>query len=230
MPQQPINAPPFCFLFFIIIPQLCKYFNRFASKSRRRRVYHPQLVAVYHQHEVLYIIKPQEDARWRVMRYKGGLPPLMICTALRAAMICQACGLDKKIRILTNADFLAGAEGLGLVATPQSRTLDFAFATLLGPRGSDSPPDCHSFPLVQVLLSQFPPKQKGHALRTLFVLCCHYKTDPYKAIVQKQSVFFAARVHLSLGDDGNCTRPLSYGAQRHACKQIYVITTLAILL
>jgi len=25
----------------------------------------------------LYIIKPQEDARWRVMRYKGGLPPLM---------------------------------------------------------------------------------------------------------------------------------------------------------
>ena len=28
-----------------------------------RRVYHPQLVAVYHQHEVLYIIKPQEDAR-----------------------------------------------------------------------------------------------------------------------------------------------------------------------
>ena len=24
----------------------------------------------------------------------------------------QACGLDKKIRILSNADFLAGAEGL----------------------------------------------------------------------------------------------------------------------
>jgi len=23
----------------------------------------------YHQHEVLYIIKPQEDTRWRVMRY-----------------------------------------------------------------------------------------------------------------------------------------------------------------
>ena len=34
-----------------------------------RRVYHPQLVAVYHQNEVLYIIKPQENARWRVMRY-----------------------------------------------------------------------------------------------------------------------------------------------------------------
>ena len=51
----------------------------------------------YHQHEVLNIIKPQENARWRVMRYKGGLPPLMIYAALRASMICQACGLDKKI-------------------------------------------------------------------------------------------------------------------------------------
>ena len=27
----------------------------------------------YHQHEVLYIIKPQIDTRCRVMRYKGGL-------------------------------------------------------------------------------------------------------------------------------------------------------------
>jgi len=34
-------------------------FRNLASQSRRRRVYHPQLVAVYHQHEVLYIIKPQ---------------------------------------------------------------------------------------------------------------------------------------------------------------------------
>ena len=84
------------------------------SKSRQSRVYHPQLVAVYHQHEVLYIIKPQIDARWRVMRYKGGLPPLMICTALRAAMICQACGLDKKILVPKNEDFLAGAQGLDI--------------------------------------------------------------------------------------------------------------------
>ncbi len=53
--------------------------------------------SVYHQHEVLYIIKPQEIyARWRVMRYKGGLPPLMICTTLRAVMIYQDCSLDKK--------------------------------------------------------------------------------------------------------------------------------------
>ena len=54
----------------------------------------------YHQHEVLHIIKPQEDARWRVMICKGGVPPLMIYAALRASMICQACGLDKKIRCL----------------------------------------------------------------------------------------------------------------------------------
>ena len=44
-------------------------FRILASKSRRSRGYHPQLVAVYHQCEALYIIKPQEDARWRVMRY-----------------------------------------------------------------------------------------------------------------------------------------------------------------
>ena len=40
--------------------------------------------------------------------------------------------------------------------------------------------------------------------KSAFLLCCHYKTDPYKAIVQKQSVIFAVRVHLSLGDDGSC--------------------------
>jgi hypothetical protein len=31
----------------------------------------------------------------------------------------------------------------------------------------------------------------------------HYKIDPYKAIVQKQSLVFAVRVHLSLGIDGS---------------------------
>jgi hypothetical protein len=61
-------------------------FRFFASQSRRRRVYHPQLVAVYYKPRGLDIIKPQGNTRWRVM----------ICTALRAAMICQACGLDKQ--------------------------------------------------------------------------------------------------------------------------------------
>lgn len=36
-----------------------------------------------------------------------------------------------------------------------------------------------------------------------FCLCYHYKIDPYKAVVQKQSMLFAARVHLSLGIDGS---------------------------
>ena len=34
----------------------------------------------------------RQDTRWRVMRYKGGLPPLMIYTTLRAVMIYQAYG------------------------------------------------------------------------------------------------------------------------------------------
>ena len=63
-----------------IIPQNYEFFNRTQKsapdnrsgcrgrlcymyfwwiKSRRSLVYHPQLVAVYHQHEVLYLIKPQ---------------------------------------------------------------------------------------------------------------------------------------------------------------------------
>ncbi len=83
----------------IITPKAC-------ISSRRRRAYHhaegvhiinDEGVA-YHQPVGLHIIKPQEDTRWRVMRYKGGKPPLMIYTTLRAVMICQACGLDKKIR------------------------------------------------------------------------------------------------------------------------------------
>ena len=48
---------------------------------------------VYHQHEVLYIIKPQEDTRWRVMRYS---PKGADDIHDYVVMICQACGLDKK--------------------------------------------------------------------------------------------------------------------------------------
>ena len=68
----------------------------------------------YHQNEVLYIIKPQEDARWRVMRYKGGSPPLMIYTSLRAAMTCQACGLDKKFDKSKLVEFFGEGEWLAL--------------------------------------------------------------------------------------------------------------------
>ena len=38
--------------------------------------------------------------------------------------------------------------------------------------------------------------------QSAFFLCCHYKIDPYKATVQKQSIIFAMRVGLPLGDDG----------------------------
>ena len=46
--------------------------------------------------------------------------------------------------------------------------------------------------------------EKSHSRKRMaFFLCHHYKIDPYKAIVQKQSVNFAVRVHLSLDDDGS---------------------------
>ena len=45
------------------------------------------------------------------MRYKVGLPTLMIYAALRASMIYQACGLDKKSTSRNLSIFLAGAEG-----------------------------------------------------------------------------------------------------------------------
>ena len=43
----------------------------------------------------LYIIKPQENTRWRVMRYKGGFAALDDIHDY-VVMICQACGLDKQ--------------------------------------------------------------------------------------------------------------------------------------
>ncbi len=64
----------------------------------------PQGIAS-HQNEVLYIIKSQVNTRYRVMRYKGGTPPLMIYTALRAVMIYQACGLDRKKHLLSQVLF-----------------------------------------------------------------------------------------------------------------------------
>ena len=47
----------------------------------------------YHQHKVLYIIKPQENTRWRVMIYSPKeADDIHDCVV----MICQACGLDKQ--------------------------------------------------------------------------------------------------------------------------------------
>ena len=38
-----------------------------------------------------------------------------------------------------------------------------------------------------------------------------FKIDPYRMFFRNRSVFFSQRIDLSLGDDGNCTRPLSSG-------------------
>ena len=46
-------------------------FSLFRNHQGASLVYHPQLVAVYHQHEVLYIIKPQRYTL-RVMIYAFG--------------------------------------------------------------------------------------------------------------------------------------------------------------
>ncbi len=80
-------------------------------KSRCSLVYHHKL-AIYHQPAGLHIIKRQENARLRVMRYKYGSLSLIIYAAPCASMIYQACGLNKKILAQKNEDFLAGAEGL----------------------------------------------------------------------------------------------------------------------
>ena len=67
-------------------------FRNLASQSRRRRVYQ-QCVALYITNTKCCISSSRRQiARWRVMRYKGGSPPLMIYTARCAAMICQAYG------------------------------------------------------------------------------------------------------------------------------------------
>ncbi len=79
-----------------------------AYHQPRRAAYHQPRRAVYHQPEGLHIIKAERFAshqaagRYTLARdeIQGRNAPLMICTARCAAMICQACGLDKKIRAL----------------------------------------------------------------------------------------------------------------------------------
>ena len=67
------------------------------SKSRRSLVYHPQLVAVYHQPVGLDIIKPQgrysPKGADEIQGRLAALDDIHDCVV----MIYQACGLDKKI-------------------------------------------------------------------------------------------------------------------------------------
>ena len=110
----------FRFLFVIFPPPFWGYYSTVldvfqdtrgaksvcASPSRRRRVYHPQLVAVYHQCEALYIIKPQKRCtltRDEIQGRRAALDDIHDCVV----MICQACGLDKKILVPKNEDFLS---------------------------------------------------------------------------------------------------------------------------
>ena len=75
----------------------------------------------YHQNEVLYIIKPQGNARWRVMRYSPAgaddirrtsrgddMPSLRDPPKARQARFGEPLrGLDKKIHTLSSVYFLA---------------------------------------------------------------------------------------------------------------------------
>ena len=99
-----IGLTPFSF----IIPQLCKHFNNFAGSnpstaSKMPEMHLQNFVSSHPNHAegvyiirnlLRYIIKPQVDARFPrdEIQPKG----LMIYAALRASMIYQACGLDKK--------------------------------------------------------------------------------------------------------------------------------------
>jgi len=69
---------PTLYVHYIIFCKAIQELFAFSHPNHAEGVYIINSAGIaYHQHEVLYIIKPQEDARWRVMRYKGGLPPLM---------------------------------------------------------------------------------------------------------------------------------------------------------
>ena len=76
-------------------------------KSRRSRVWNPQLVSVWNQHEVLNVINPKEDTRWRVMPYAFG-DYILTC----GEITCQSFGLDRKKTVRKRSFFLAPPAGL----------------------------------------------------------------------------------------------------------------------
>ena len=90
-----MNPLGFCILFVALSQKILQkriHFLQYFFIQTAGLVYHHALACISSATFGLDIIKPQRNARWRVMRYKGGEPPLMICTTLRAAMICQAYG------------------------------------------------------------------------------------------------------------------------------------------
>ena len=65
------------------------------------------LSAVWNQHEVLNVINPKEDTRWRVMPYAFG-DYILTC----GEITCQSFGLDRKKQVSRLAFFLAPPVGL----------------------------------------------------------------------------------------------------------------------
>ena len=63
------------------------------------------LYAIWNQHEVLYVINPKEDTRWRVMPYAFG-----DCILTYGEITCQSFGLDKK-KTVRKRSFFLGAGG-----------------------------------------------------------------------------------------------------------------------
>ena len=84
--------------------------------------------------QALYLLKPQVDARRRVMRYSpAGADDIHDCVV----MICQACGLDKKILVPKNEDFLVEMRRIELLSeNPLIQPSSWAVCYLSFPRES----------------------------------------------------------------------------------------------
>ena len=80
--------------------------KRQLNKSRRRRVWNPQLVAVWNQTVGLYGINPKENAP-AVMPYAFG-DYILTC----GEITCQSFGLDRKKTVRKRSFFLAPPVGL----------------------------------------------------------------------------------------------------------------------
>ena len=109
-------------------PKWLKIFA-FSHPNHAKGVYIINSVGIaYHQCEALYIIKPQEDARYRVMIYKGGIaalddiPPCGGWYAKPAAWIKKSenkvlgfFGWDRWIRTIEMPESKSGALPLGYI-------------------------------------------------------------------------------------------------------------------
>ena len=153
----------------------------FASKSRRRRVYHPQLVAVYHQCEALYIIRPKvwisssrrkmhANAWWDATKADFGLPLWWYAPHFVRRWYVKPAAWIKKSESLRFRIFWQGQKDLKPARSPMAKC-----TSLLG---GLTPPFCGGknanvaaahFARRDLAWPTIPAKQKGYASRTLFV-------------------------------------------------------------